>query len=200
MVTLAPERPGSDAFIRAARAAGKLVAVGHSAAGPAVLAAAADCGATLATHLGNGLPQSLPKLDNTMMAQLAEDRLAASLIADGIHVPPFALKVLMRAKSRQRCILVTDATAAASAPPGRYRFAGMDIERSPDGTVRVPGGASLAGSSLCLDQAVRNLVAWGIATPDDALAMASAQPLALLRPSLAAYGLQAGPGEIDWPG
>ena len=191
MVTLAPERPGAEAFIRAARAAGKLVAVGHSAAGPAILAAAASCGATLSTHLGNGLPQSLPKLDNTLMAQLAEDRLAASFIADGIHVPPYALKVLMRAKTLERCVLVTDATAAAAAPPGRYRFAGLDIERSEDGTVRVPGSHSLAGSSLCLDTAVRNLVAWGIATPGEALAMASERPLALLRPSLAAHGLQA---------
>ena len=199
MVTLAPELPGAEAAIRAARASGKLVAVGHSAADPAVLAMAAACGAGMVTHLGNGLPHTLLKFDNALMAGLAEDRLAASFIADGIHVPAFALKVLMRAKEPSRCLLVTDATAAAAVPPGRYRFAGMDIERAEDGTVRVPGGRSLAGSSLCLDQAVRNVMDWGLATRSEALAMASANPLALLRPALAAHGLHIDPGEIEWP-
>jgi N-acetylglucosamine-6-phosphate deacetylase len=198
LVTLAPELPGSLPFIRRARAAGKLVAVGHSAAGPAVLATAAAAGAGLSTHLGNGLPGVLPKLDNTLMAQLAEDGLAASFIADGIHLPPHALKVMLRAKGAARCLLVTDATAAAAAPAGCYAFAGMAIERFADGSVRVPGGRSLAGSSLCLDQAVRTLAAWGIATPAEALALAADRPLAVLAPALRAHGLRADAGAVAW--
>ena len=81
---------------------------------------AAAAGASLSTHLGNGLPQLLPKLDNTLFAQLGEDRLAASFIADGIHLPPQALKRCIRAKGFERSLLVTDAVAAAAAPPGRY--------------------------------------------------------------------------------
>jgi N-acetylglucosamine-6-phosphate deacetylase len=198
LVTLAPELVGSLPFIRRARAAGRLVAVGHSAAGPAALAAAAEAGASLSTHLGNGLPGMLPKLDNTLMAQLAEDGLAASFIADGIHLPPHALKVMLRAKGAGRSLLVTDATAAAAAPAGFYQFAGMAIERGADGSVRVPGGRSLAGSSLCLDQAVRNLAAWGIATPPDALALAADRPLALLAPALLAHGLRVEAGAVAW--
>ena len=113
LITIAPELPGADTFIRRARARGKLVAIGHSAADFAVTNAAAQAGASLATHLGNGLPQLLPKLANPIMAQLAEDRLAACFIADGIHIPPSALKVLIRAAGA-RAMLVTDAVSAAA--------------------------------------------------------------------------------------
>jgi N-acetylglucosamine-6-phosphate deacetylase len=198
LLTLAPELPGAEACIRAARAAGKLVAIGHSAADFGQVSQAAAAGAGLSTHLGNGLPQMLPKLANTIFAQLAEDGLSASFIADGIHLPPPALKALIRAKGRSRAVLVTDATAAAAVPPGRYPFAGMQVERSADGTVRVPGGRSLAGSSLCLDAAVRNLVAWNIAAPEDALAMASATPAALLAPALVAHGITLPDSEAVW--
>jgi N-acetylglucosamine-6-phosphate deacetylase len=197
LITIAAELPGAVVFIRAARAAGKLVAIGHSAADVTQVAAAAEAGAGLGTHLGNGLPQMLPKLANPIMAQLAEDRLAVSLIADGIHIPPHALKVLIRAAG-PRALLVTDATAAAAQPAGQYAFAGMTVARGADGTVRLPGQPGLAGSSLCLDAAVRNLVAWGIATPADAIAMASTRPMALLQPALAAHGLTQRPGELLW--
>ncbi|MGI4944934.1 MAG: N-acetylglucosamine-6-phosphate deacetylase [Janthinobacterium lividum] len=200
LLTLAPELAGAEGFIHSARAAGKLVAIGHSAAGFAAVQAAATAGAMLSTHLGNGLPPVLPKLDNTLMAQLAEDRLSATLIADGIHLPPHALGVMARAKGLARCVLVTDAVAAAASPPGFYRFAGMRVERGTDGAVRVPGAASLAGSSLCLNDAVRNIVAWGIGTAEQAMAMAQATPAALLRPTLSAHGLQREWGEVMWSG
>lgn len=198
VLTVAPELAGAEGFIRSARAAGKLVGIGHSAAGFAAVRMAATAGAVLSTHLGNGLPPVLPKLDNTLMAQLAEDRLAATLIADGIHVPPHALGVMARAKGLARCVLVTDAVAAAASPPGFYRFAGLRVERGPDGAVRVPGAASLAGSSLCLDDAVRNVVAWGIATAEQAMAMAQATPAAILGPALSAHGLERDWGEVTW--
>jgi N-acetylglucosamine-6-phosphate deacetylase len=198
LLTLAPELAGVETFTRRAVAAGKLVAIGHSAVTMAGVSAAAGWGARMSTHLGNGLPQILPKLDNTLIAQLSEDRLMASLIADGIHLPSHALKVMVRAKGPERCILVTDAVAAAASPPGRYDFAGMVVERQEDGSVRVPGASVLAGSSLCLDAAVRNIVAWGIVPVAQAMAMASDHPMVLLRPALAAHGLQHHAGEVTW--
>ncbi|ONG59118.1 N-acetylglucosamine-6-phosphate deacetylase [Pseudoroseomonas deserti] len=197
LVTIAAELPGAEVFIRRARAAGKLVAIGHSAADFAAIRAAADAGATLATHLGNGLPQDLPKLANPIFAQLAEDRLAVSLIADGIHLPPQALKVLLRAAG-ERAILVTDAVAAAAAPAGLYDFAGMRVERDAAGAVRLPGQLSLAGSGLCLDTALRNLLRWGLADAATALAMGSARPVALLRPALAARGITLPATQLRW--
>jgi len=198
MLTLAPEQSGGLALVRAARAQGMLVAIGHSAADAPVLAEAAEAGASLTTHLGNAMPHMLAKFRNPLVAHLAEDRLAASFIADGLHVPSAALKVMLRAKGLDRAVLVTDATAAAAAAPGLYRFAGMPIEHSENGTVHVPGQAMLAGSALCLDQAVRNVADWGFASPAEAVRLASANPAALLAPALAAHGIRLPPGQVRW--
>jgi len=198
LLTLAPERPGAVELIRWARGRGMLVAMGHSAADAASVTAAADAGVRLSTHLGNALPQMQPKFLNPLMAQLAEDRLAASFIADGIHIPPPALKVLLRAKGLERSVLVTDATAAAAAAPGLFGFAGMAIERAADGSVRAAGNERLAGSGLCLDQAVRNLVAWGIAPAATAIRLASDQPASLLASALAAHDARLVAGTVTW--
>ncbi len=191
LLTLAPEQPGALPLIAWAAQRGIVTAMGHTAADLATVCAAADAGLRLSTHLGNALPQPQPKFLNTMMAQLAEERLSASFIADGIHIPPHALGVLLRAKGLARCVLVTDATAAADAPPGLYDFADMRIEHAADGSVRVPGSDVLAGSALCLDQAVRNVAAWGFADAADAVAMASSHPASLL-------GMASVPSEVVW--
>jgi N-acetylglucosamine-6-phosphate deacetylase len=198
LLTLAPEIDGALELIAAATAKGKTVAIGHSAATAAILARAVAAGLKLSTHLGNGLPRQLAKLDNTIFAQLAEDRLFADFIADGIHVPPHALKAMLRAKGLERSILTTDAVAAAAAPPGLHSFAGFTVESEADGSVHLPGEALLAGSSLTLDAALRNVVNWGLASFDEAVAMASTHPLRLMAPSFAAHGLTPGLGRLTW--
>lgn len=198
LTTVAPEVAGGIAFIGEMKRRNILVSIGHSACNFELVAQAADAGATLSTHLGNGLPQTLPKLDNTLFAQLAEDRLTATFIADGIHVPPPALKALIRAKGPDRSILVTDAVSAASAPAGIHDFAGMQVESRADGSVRVPGGIGLAGSALRMDDAVRNLVRWGIADFAHAVDMASKNVAALLGPILEAHGLSLPASEVEW--
>ena len=189
MLTLAVEREGAERVIAWAVARGVVVAIGHSDAGRDAVARAVAAGARMSTHLGNGLPGMLPKLDNPLLTQLAEDRLSASFIADGVHVPVPALKVMLRAKGWARSILVTDAVAAAAAPPGRYRFAGMTIVGGADGSVRNEAGA-LAGSSLRLDEAVGNLVRWGVCDLAQAAALAAGNPAVLLG--------TAPLGQIDW--
>ena len=198
LLTLAPERLGAIPLIAWAKANGIITAMGHTQADHTETALAAEAGVTLSTHLGNALPQPQPKFFNPLMAQLANDHLHASFIADGIHIPPEALKVLLRAKTLHRSILVTDATAAAAAPPGPYQFAGMTIHHTPDGSVRLPNSTTLAGSALTLDQAVRNLVAWNLADPATALAMASTQPNAILAPALAHHGISPPQTTVAW--
>ncbi len=198
MVTVAPEVAGAPALIEAMARQGRIVALGHTAADFDQVAAAAEAGATLSTHLGNGMPQTAHKLANPIFAQLAEDRMWASFIADGIHIHPKALQSLIRAKGLSRSILVTDAVVGAAARPGRYDFAGMSVERLADGSVRQTGTALLAGSALCLDAAIRNVVAWGLAIPDEAIAMASRHPLAVLAPALAAHGIALADSEVEW--
>ncbi len=198
LVTLAPERAGGTALVRALVKSGKTVAVGHSAATYTDITTAANAGMSLSTHLGNGLPASLPKLENTLLAQLAEPRLKACLIADGHHLSPDALGALVRLKGRDKCVLVTDAVLAAGAEPGAYRFAGMDVISSKNGSVNVPGESGLAGSALCLDQAVRNVVSWTITEPDAASLMASEQARKAISRSLSHAGISLDPGKIEW--
>ena len=198
LVTYAPENDPGLAFARAMTAAGRVVAIGHADVDFALARAAAEAGVTLSTHLGNGLPQEMRKLDNPIFAQLAEDRLAACLIADGVHLPPDAVRVLIRAKGIERTILVTDATAGAAAPPGEYTLGALAIRRDADGSVRDPATGGLAGAALTLDQAVRNVVAWGAASPAQAVAMASARPRAALAGALARFAVAEPPGEVEW--
>jgi N-acetylglucosamine-6-phosphate deacetylase len=199
LITLAPELAGAEALIRWCRARGKIVALGHTAAHRAEIVDAVAAGATLSTHLGNAAARIQHKFDNPILAQLAEDGLAACFIADGLHVPPFALKAMIRAKGFfSRSILVTDATAAAASPAGRYEFAGMTIDRTPAGEVRAPGSLALAGSALTLDQAVRNIARWGIAEAGEAIRMASDHPVQALRPALEARGACLPESEITW--
>ncbi len=198
LLTLAPERAGALPLMAEAIRLGMRVAIGHSAASAQDIASAVAAGACLSTHLGNALPRPDHKFDNPLMVQLAEDHLSASLIADGIHIPPHAVKVMLRAKGAERIILVTDAIAAAAAPQGHYRFAGMDIEHAADGSARLAGTTTLAGSTLCLDQAVRNIVAWGLLPPDRAIGLATDNPRRLIAPALAQHGLALAPSSVDW--
>lgn len=198
LVTIAPELPGSEDFISAMCSAGKVIAIGHSAADVTTISRAAQAGARLSTHLGNGLPQTLHKVDNPLMAQLAEDRLSASLIVDGIHLPPHAVKVMLRAKGLERSILVSDAVSAAATEPGLYPFAGMVVEHASDGSVRLPGSRYLAGSALTLDGAVRNLVKWSLATPEQAVRMASSNPRNLMRLAFRSFSITNEVGQVTW--
>ena len=199
LITIAPELPGSEGFIRTMTKAGKIVAIGHSAADASTVAMAVSAGARMSTHLGNGLPQILPKLDNTLFAQLAQENLSASYIVDGIHLPQPALRAMIRAKGIERSILVTDAVSAAATPPGLYDFAGMAIEHGADGSVRSPGGRTLAGSAITMDGAIRKIVEWRIADASDAIRMASDNPFDLLEPALHAHGIpKPDRGQVRW--
>lgn len=185
LVTLAPERPGALRLIEHLVAAGIRVALGHSAATAPQIADAITAGATLATHLGNGCPQLLARHPNVIWDLLAADALAASVIADGHHLPAATVKSLIRAKGARRTILVTDAIAAAASPPGRYSIAGVTGDLDDDGRVSLPGTPYLAGSSLTMDRAIGNAVRFTGLPLDDVVPMASTIPAAYLGTSTA---------------
>jgi N-acetylglucosamine-6-phosphate deacetylase len=174
LMTLAPERPGALDAIARLRAAGVTVSLGHTDATFAEAVAGADAGATLGTHLYSAMSPFAHRAPGAVGALLTDDRLAAMVIADGVHTHPAALKLALRAKGAHRIVLVTDAIAAAGAPPGRYRLAGTEIVS--DGTSARLLDGTLAGSTLTLDAAVRNMVRLAGATPAEALAMASTVP------------------------
>ena len=178
LLTLAPEWPGSAEFIAEVVRRGVVVSLGHTDASEAQIDDAIRAGASLCTHLGNGVPQMLPRHDNIVQRLLARDELTACLIPDGVHLPPFVLRNFFRAKPPGKVILTTDAMAAAAAPPGRYTLGATEVE-SRDGAVREPGCAHLAGSSLTPDRGVANAAQWlGIST-DEARTMFSTRAAAL---------------------
>src|SRR6185503_543562 len=112
LVTLAPEVPGAVRLIEYLVGNGVRAAIGHTAAEPAQIAEAIAAGATLATHLGNGCAQWLPRHPNPIWELLAADDVFASLIVDGHHLPRATVRAMVRAKGTARTILVSDATAA----------------------------------------------------------------------------------------
>jgi N-acetylglucosamine-6-phosphate deacetylase len=176
LVTLAPEVSGAMPLIEHLVAADVRVAIGHSAATPQQIGDAIGAGATLATHLGNGCPQMLPRHPNVIWELLGADALFASVIVDGHHLPPATVKAMIRAKGPSRTILVTDAVAAAASPPGRYTVGGVDCELGEDGRVSLPGTPYLAGSSLTLDRAIANTVRFTGLSIDAVVPMASTIP------------------------
>jgi N-acetylglucosamine-6-phosphate deacetylase len=188
LLTLAPEVSGALPFIRELRAEKILPALGHTLADAATVRAAADAGALMSTHLGNGCPQMLHRHSNPIIAQLAEARLAASFIADGIHLPPETLRVLWRARGAEQSVLVSDAMAAAGVPPGRYSIGEMEVEVGEDRVVRQPGSPNFAGSALTMDRAVENLVKFAGVPLAEAWDAASTRPWALLRRAGAVRG------------
>ena len=180
LVTLAPEVPGALGLIEHLVSRGVRVAIGHSDAKPETIRDAVRAGATLSTHLGNGCAAGLPRHPNLIWEQLAADELSACFIADGHHLPAATLKAMVRAKTPARAILVTDATAGAAAPPGRYSLGELVIERNEAARVTLPGEGKLAGSALTLDDAVGRAVREAGVSLDDALAMASSRPAAAI--------------------
>jgi N-acetylglucosamine-6-phosphate deacetylase len=118
----------------------------------------------------------LPRHRNYIQKQLATDALMASLITDGHHLPSYVVKNMIRCKGLDRVILVTDAMAAAAAPPGTYRLGDVLAEVGPDGYVRLPGTPYLAGSALTMDRAVENAARFADLSLDDALRLANRQP------------------------
>jgi N-acetylglucosamine-6-phosphate deacetylase len=188
LVTLAPEHAGAPGYIRTLAARGVIVALGHSAATPDEVHAAVDAGARLSTHLGNGVAAVLPRHPNLIWTQLADDRLYASFIADGHHLSADTFRAMLRAKGRDRAILVSDSVALAGQPPGRYRQpVGGDVEISTDGRIGVAGTPYLAGAGLPLAGNLARAMAMAGLTPQQALPLVTDNPGRLLgaRPRLA---------------
>lgn len=160
LLTLAPEWPGAEAFIRRVVDSGVRVSIGHSNASKEVIERAVQVGLSLCTHLGNAVPQQLHRHDNILQHLLACDALTAFFIPDGIHLPPPVLQNFVRAKPEGKALFTTDCMAAAGAPNGQYQIARHTIEVGKDRVVRLPGQPGFAGSALEPDRSLNNLEHW----------------------------------------
>ena len=173
LVTLSPEWPEAPAYIEALVRDGVVVAIGHTGASREQIQAAVSAGATLSTHLGNGAHSVMSRHPNYLWEQMAEDRLAADFIVDGIHIGEAFLKVALRAKGIERSILVTDASAPAGAVPGRYKLADQEVDLTEDDRVVLAGQSRLAGSALKMHKAVENVMRMAGVSLAEAVTMAT---------------------------
>ncbi len=178
MVTLAPELSGGMEAVRQLSEAGVIVAIGHTDADLDTTHRAADAGASMVTHLFNAMRPVHHRAPGPVVAALNDDRLLVELIADGHHVDPELLALAARS-ARGGFSLVSDAMAAALAPPGRYRLGELEVEVGSDQLPRLLGSEQIAGSTLTMDQAVRTMAAVELPL-SSILAAATSAPAATL--------------------
>ncbi len=195
-ISLAPELPGALECARLASEQGVLVSVAHSDATYQQVISAVESGFRHVTHLYSGCSTvcriSAYRIAGVVEAALVLDWLTTELIADGHHLPPSLIKLVLRAKGANKVCVVTDAMAAAGLGPGRYRLGKREVivepggvpsgyEAIPPGCVaRLPDGSAFAGSAALMIELVENLVqnvGIGLA---EAVRMASATPAAIL--------------------
>jgi len=174
LITIAPELEGMERLIEMCAQYGVEVAIGHSQADYDQVRRAADQGARQATHLFNGMRGLHHREPGTVGGILLDRRIFAQIIADGIHLHPAIVKLVVQVKGIDRTILITDAIRAAGLADAAYELGGQTVIVK-DGAARIANG-SLAGSTLMLDQAVRNTILFTGLDFQTVIAMATKTP------------------------
>lgn len=174
IVDYAPEEDADDEFLATLVQLGILPCIGHTAATYEQALHAIDGGARHSTHLFNAMPGLEHRMPGVPGALLTDHRATVEMIADGIHLHPAILKLIVACREPRDVALITDAVAAAGLPDGDYEFVNRKV-RVADGSVRLANG-TLAGSALTLDRAVRNVVAFAGMKWSDAIRMATLTP------------------------
>jgi N-acetylglucosamine-6-phosphate deacetylase len=175
LIALAPELPGTIDLIERGVRQGIRFSVGHSSASYEQVIQAADHGLSQATHTFNGMTGLHHREPGAAGAVLTDERIYAEIIVDGIHLHPAVVKLVVQAKSVDRTILVTDAIRATGLEDGDYDLGGHQQVQVRDGIARTSRG-SLAGSTLAMDSALRNVMRFADLTINDALRMATTTP------------------------
>ncbi len=179
IITLAPESNGAISFISKCSKSGVIVSLGHHNGSAEKIKEAVDSGASLSTHLGNGCANMISRHDNPLWPQLAEDRLTASIIADGFHLNKDEVKCFYRMKGVERTILVSDALDLAGMTPGNYTRQGRQVVLT-SGVVKYPAENVLAGAASPVTTGVGNIMKFTGCSLGNAIQMASTNPAKLL--------------------
>jgi len=177
ILTIAPELLGAMPCIDAARSLGMVVSIGHTDATYEQARAAIAHGAHHATHVYNAMRPFTHRDPGVIGAVLTTPEVTAELIADGVHVDEIAMKVLLQAKGTHGVVLISDGISATGMPDGKYMLGGLEV--TVNGGVCRNAEGRLAGSTLTLDRALRNIVGLGIPL-GDAVRMLTLNPATLL--------------------
>ncbi len=174
IITMAPEMPGAIDFIKWLHKKGIIISIGHTEATYEEVQESIRAGASHVTHTFNAMSGLNHRKPGVAGAALTSPELMIEMIADGIHLHPAVMKILVRTKEMGKIILITDAMRAAGMPDGLYELGGQEVKVA-DGQARLNDG-TLAGSILTLDKAVRNMVDLvGVSLPE-AVKMATINP------------------------
>ena len=179
LVTLAPELRGAIPFIQTLHTMGIIASVGHTNATYAETCAAIAAGCTHATHLFNAMSGLHQREPGAVGALLLANQVMAELIVDGLHLHPAIVELSLRVKGKERLLLVTDAVRAKCLGDGRYELGGQQVTVSA-GKVTLDNG-TLAGSTLRMPQAIKNMVQFSQCSLIDAIHMASLNPARVLK-------------------
>ncbi len=172
-VTLSPETEGAIEFIARCTENKIITAIGHSNAPAGVIDLAVRKGARLSTHLGNGCANMIHRHNNPLWAQLANDLLTPTLIADGHHLLPEEIKVFYKVKGAQNLILTSDVNHLIGMPAGNYSYLGSEVVYTEDGLIKNPKMNCLAGASMPLKKGVETVMKCTGCTLGEAIDMAS---------------------------
>lgn len=188
IITLSPEWENANSFIEQCVKNNILVSIGHTQATHQQVLDAVSAGAKLSTHLGNGMHPIIPRFPNYLWSQLADDRLGASIIADGFHLPAEVIQVFKKVKN-EKMILVSDSVSLAGMPPGDYDLhIGGRVTLTKEGKLHLRNNPSIfAGSSANLKECVSFLVRNNLATLSEAWEMASIRPQRLLHADIPVF-------------
>ena len=175
LITVAPEINGAIPFIRKCSETGVVVSLGHHNGSTEIIKQAVDAGASMSTHLGNGCANMINRHDNPLWPQLADDRITATIIADGFHLNKEEVQCFYKMKGLDRTILVSDALDLAGLLPGEYTRGGRLVVLTND-VVKFPAENVLAGAASSITAGVVNMMRFTNSSLGNAIQMASANP------------------------
>jgi N-acetylglucosamine-6-phosphate deacetylase len=178
LITVAPEVNGAISFIRKCTETGVVVSLGHHNGSSEIIREAVEAGASMSTHLGNGCANMINRHDNPLWPQLADDRLTASIIADGFHLNKDQIQCFYKMKGLERTILVSDALDLAGLPPGEYIRQERLVVLSE--VVKYPAENVLAGAASPISTCVSNIMRFTNCSLENAVQMATTNPARLL--------------------
>ena len=179
-ITLAPEVEGAMDFISKCREKNIVVGLGHHNGSMQQITEAADRGAQICTHLGNGCANNIDRHQNPLWPQLSDDRLMVSIIGDGFHLQKEEIRVFYKVKGPDKMILTSDVSPLGGLAPGKYlNVVGDTLELTPEGAVMYPAQHVLSGSASALPKGIGNILKVTGCTLGDVIKMASTNPARL---------------------